>query len=99
MRQGLCVGWLFDDNLINVMMADPEGRWADYHMPLPSQSDAPWGLAVRLDDLDKPWGHLISGVLYNWHRDGTLLALEKEKGIAESPFLRNSHEALKDHLQ
>jgi len=95
LRQGLCVGWLFDDNLINVMMADPEGRWADYHMPLPSQSDAPWGL----DDLDAPWGQFISGVLYNWHRDGTLLALEKEHGIAESPFLRNSHEALKDHLQ
>jgi polar amino acid transport system substrate-binding protein len=99
LRQGLCVGWLFDDNLINVMMADPSGRWNDYHMPLASQSDAPWGLAVRLDDLDKPWGQLISGILYNWHRDGTLLELEQEHGVAESPFLRNSYETLKDHLQ
>jgi polar amino acid transport system substrate-binding protein len=96
--QGRCVGWLFDDNLINVMLADPSGKWAGYHMPLPSQDDYPWGLAVRLDDLNKAWGIFMSGMLYNWHRTGQLLAWEKEHGIQESPFLRKMHEATKDHL-
>lgn len=99
LQQGRCVGWLFDDNLINVMLAEPSGKWAGYHMPLPSQDDYPWGLAVRLEDLDKAWGRFISGMVYNWHRSGQLLAWEKEHGIAESPFLRAQHEAMKDHLQ
>jgi polar amino acid transport system substrate-binding protein len=97
--QGRCIGWLFDDNLINVMFADPSGKWSTFHMPLPSQDDAPWGLAVRKDDLDKAWGRFMSGMLYHWHRSGQLLAWEKDHGVAESPFLRQSHEKLKDHLQ
>ena len=97
--QGRCVGWLFDDNLINLMLADPAGKWANYHMPLPSQNDSPWGLAVRLDDLNRPWGRFMSGMLYTWHRTGQLLAWEKQNGIRASPFLRKSHEATKDHLQ
>jgi polar amino acid transport system substrate-binding protein len=97
LRQRRCVGWLYDDNLIAVMIAS--GQWNDFHMPLPSQSDTPWGLAVRLDDLDKPWGRFMSGMLAHWHRTGKLLTWEKEAGIAESAFLRRMHEALKDHIQ
>ncbi|GIX11886.1 transporter substrate-binding domain-containing protein [Elioraea sp.] len=97
LRQRRCVGWLYDDNLIAVMLAS--GQWNDFHMPLPSQSDTPWGLAVRLDDLDRPWGRFMSGMVAHWHRSGKLLAWEKEAGIAESAFLRRMHEALKDHIQ
>jgi polar amino acid transport system substrate-binding protein len=97
--QGRCVGWLFDDNLINVMLADTSKKWAGYHMPLPSQDDFPWGLAVRIKDLDKAWGRFMSGVVYDWHRTGQLLAWEKAQGIQESAFLRKSHDAVKDHLQ
>jgi polar amino acid transport system substrate-binding protein len=97
LRQRRCVGWLYDDNLIAVMLAS--GQWNDFHMPLPSQRDTPWGLAVRLDDLDKPWGRFMSGMVAHWHRSGKLLTWEKEAGIAESAFLRRMHEALKDHVQ
>lgn len=98
MRQGRCIGWLFDDNLINVMLADPSGKWADYHMPLPSQDDAPWGLAVRNEDLNGPWGRFMSGMVYHWHRSGQLLEWEKEHGVKASPFLLSSHDKFKDHL-
>ena len=97
--QSRCIGWLFDDNLINVMFADPSGKWSSFHMPLPSQDDAPWGLAVRKDDLNKAWGRFMSGMIYHWHRSGQLLAWEKEHGVAESPFLKQSHEKFKDHLE
>ena len=42
LQQGRCIGVLSDDNLINVQLADP--KWADYHMPLPTQDDAPGAL-------------------------------------------------------
>ncbi|MBY0337311.1 MAG: transporter substrate-binding domain-containing protein [Acetobacteraceae bacterium] len=98
LTQRRCLGWIYDDNLIAVMLADPSRRWADYHMPLPSQSDTPWGLAVRLEDRDRAWGRFMSGMVANWHRTGQLLRWENEAGIAESAFLRRMHEAMKDHV-
>jgi polar amino acid transport system substrate-binding protein len=96
LRQGRCLGWLYDDNLIAVMLANPD--WSDFHQPLESQRDTPWGLAVRLDDRDAPWGRFMSGMVAEWHRTGQLLAWEKEAGISESPFLRRMHTALADHI-
>jgi polar amino acid transport system substrate-binding protein len=99
LTQRRCLGWIYDDNLIAVMLADPSGRWRDFHQPLPSQSDTPWGLAVRLADVNGPFGRFMSGMVANWHRSGQLLTWEKEAGIAESPFLRRMHEAMRDHIR
>jgi polar amino acid transport system substrate-binding protein len=99
LTQRRCLGWLYDDNLIAVMLADASGRWRDWHMPLASQSDTPWGLAVRLADLNGAWGRFMSGMVANWHRSGQLLTWEREAGIAESTFLRRMHEAMRDHIR
>lgn len=99
LTQRRCLGWIYDDNLIAVMLGDSSGRWRDWHQPLPSQSDTPWGLAVRLADVNGPWGRFMSGMVANWHRSGQLLTWEREAGIAESPFLRRMHEAMRDHIR
>ncbi len=99
LTQRRCLGWIYDDNLIAVMLADPSGRWRDWHQPLPSQSDTPWGLAVRLADVNGPFGRFMSGMVAGWHRSGQLLTWEREAGIAESPFLRRMHEAMRDHIR
>jgi polar amino acid transport system substrate-binding protein len=99
LTQRRCLGWIYDDNLIAVMLADPSGRWRDFHQPLPSQSDTPWGLAVRLADVNGPFGRFMSGMVAGWHRSGQLLTWEKDAGIAESPFLRRMHEAMRDHIR
>jgi polar amino acid transport system substrate-binding protein len=99
LTQRRCLGWIYDDNLIAVMLADPSGRWRDWHQPLPSQSDTPWGLAVRLADVNSPFGRFMSGMVAGWHRSGQLLTWEREAGIAESPFLRRMHEAMRDHIR
>jgi polar amino acid transport system substrate-binding protein len=99
LTQRRCLGWIYDDNLIAVMLADPSGRWRDFHQPLPSQSDTPWGLAVRLADVNGAFGRFMSGMVANWHRSGQLLTWEKDAGIAESPFLRRMHEAMRDHIR
>ena len=99
LTQRRCLGWIYDDNLIAVMLADPSGRWREFHQPLPSQSDTPWGLAVRLADVNGPFGRFMSGMVAGWHRSGQLLTWEKDAGIAESPFLRRMHEAMRDHIR
>ena len=99
LTQRRCLGWIYDDNLIAVMLADPSGRWRVWHQPLPSQSDTPWGLAVRLADVNGPFGRFMSGMVAGWHRSGQLLTWEREAGIAESPFLRRMHEAMRDHIR
>ncbi len=99
LTQRRCLGWLYDDNLIAVMLGDAGGRWREWHMPLESHGDTPWGLAVRLADLDAPWGRFMSGMVAGWHRSGQLLTWEREANIAESAFLRRLHDALRDHVR
>ncbi len=65
LEQRRCLGWIYDDNLIAVMLASD--RWKDYHQPLASQNDTPWGLAVRLADLEGPFGRFMSA----WSLIGT----------------------------
>lgn len=96
MTQGRCIGLLEDDNQINVRLSNP--KWADYQMPLPSQADTPWGMAVRQADQFAPFGYFVAGMISEMHRDGTLLKLEADNGIKNSAFLINMHEALKDHI-
>lgn len=96
MTQGRCIGLLEDDNQINVRLSNP--KWADYQMPLPSQADTPWGMAVRQADQFAPFGYFIAGMISEMHRDGTLLKLEADNGIKNSAFLIKMHDALKDHI-
>ena len=97
LKQGRCIGILEDDNLINLQLADTQ-RWAGYAMPLPSQDDTPWGMAVRLDDLHKPLGIFIGGAIYDWHRSGKLLDVEKANGVAPSAYLVKEHDEMKDTI-
>ncbi|TCK28039.1 amino acid ABC transporter substrate-binding protein (PAAT family) [Ancylobacter aquaticus] len=96
MTQGRCIGLLEDDNQINVRLNNP--KWADYHMPLPIEADTPWGMAVRQSDQLAPFGIYIAGSIAQMHRDGTLLKLEGDNGIAKSAYLVRMHESLKDHI-
>lgn len=85
--QGSCVAFLFDDTLFGSWLASEEARWADYEMPLTSEDPQPWAIGVRLEDLDAPLGELLKEMSEEWHRNGTLLALEEKWGIQQSPFL------------
>lgn len=96
MTQGRCIALLEDDNQINVRLSNP--KWAEYHKPLPSQADTPWGMAVRQSDRTAPFGLAVAGMIAEMHRDGSLLEMEKAHGIANSAFLIKMHEALKDHI-
>jgi polar amino acid transport system substrate-binding protein len=45
LRDGKCVGWVYDDSSIGSDLAS--GEWDGFEMPLNSEDDNPWGLAVH----------------------------------------------------
>lgn len=92
---GACIAFLFDDTLFSSWLTSGDAKWANYTMPFVSEDPQPWGIAVRLDDLDKPLGNFIKDVSVDWHRSGRLLELEKKWGIQASPFLVDMNKKLK----
>jgi polar amino acid transport system substrate-binding protein len=86
--QGNCVGWLYDDTAFFERLADP--KWAAFEMPLETILVEPWGIAVRLEERDGPWGQFVAKTITDWHRSGKLIELEKKWKIAPSAFLKKA---------
>ncbi len=90
LKDGRCVAWVYDDASI---MADlVSGNWDDYEMPLQTEDDNPWGLAVPLAERDCALGQFMSGMIYNWHVSGRLRELEKKWGIQPTAYLQKMQE-------
>jgi len=87
LKQGRCVGLLFDDTAIAGDLREPE--WSDYDMPLESQEVQPWGLAVRKDQPE--WGAYMSTMVRKWAKDGTIVDLETKYQIKHSKFAEEAH--------
>jgi polar amino acid transport system substrate-binding protein len=64
-------------------------------MPLPTIMEEPWGLAVPLAERERAFGRFMSGVIFEWHRSGRLIELEKKWQIPASDYLRRMHEKFK----
>lgn len=92
LRDGKCIGWVYDDSSIGSDLAS--GQWDGFEMPLNSEDDNPWGLAVPLEEVDSIWGNFMAGMQYNWHISGKLIEWEKKWGIQPTAFLKNQHEKL-----
>ena len=56
--QGNCVGWVYDDTAFAERLADP--KWAGFEMTLPTILEEPWGLAVKLEEREGPWGKFMA---------------------------------------
>ena len=67
-------------------------------MPLNSEDDNPWALAVHPDERNCVFGRFMSGMQYQWHQDGSLIALEKKWGIKPTKYLTDYNERMKDWL-
>lgn len=87
LKDGRCIAWVYDDSSIMADLAS--GDWNDYEMPLPTEDDNPWGLAVPLEERDCLFGNFMSGMIYNWHVSGRLMELEKKWGIQPTAYLKN----------
>jgi polar amino acid transport system substrate-binding protein len=85
LRDGKCVAWVYDDSSIMADLAS--GQYDDYEMPMMTEDDNPWALAVPLEELHGIWGNFMSGMIYNWHSSGRLIELEKTWGIQTTQFV------------
>ncbi|EPX79798.1 transporter substrate-binding domain-containing protein [Salipiger mucosus] len=92
LRSGKCVAWVYDDTSIAADLAT--GDWEGYEMPVDTVFSNPWGAAVPLEEKDGVWGAFLSGMAYNWHKEGTLIELEEKWGVKPSPWLADMNEQL-----
>ncbi len=97
LRDKKCIAWVYDDS--SIMSDLSSGNWDDFEMPLASEDDNPWGLAVPLAEKDCVFGHFMSGLTYNWHRSGKLIELEKKWGIQATQYLINQNAKYADWIQ
>lgn len=96
LRDKKCIAWVYDDSSIGSDLAS--GDWPDFEMPLTSEDDNPWGLAVPLAEKDCVFGRFMSGMQHHWLQSGELIALEEKHGIQPTAFLQTQQEKLKDWL-
>ncbi|WP_193182020.1 transporter substrate-binding domain-containing protein [Nisaea sediminum] len=97
LRDKKCIAWVYDDSSIGSDLAS--GNWDDFEMPLSSEDDNPWGLAVPLAEKDCIFGNFMSGLSYNWLQNGQLIEWEKKWGIKPTSFLADKKERFKDWIE
>ncbi len=96
LRDKKCIAWVYDDS--SIMSDLSSGNYNDYEMPLNSEDDNPWGLAVPLAEKNCVFGQFMSGMTYNWHQSGRLIELEKKWGIQPTAYLKKQNERFSDWL-
>ena len=96
LRDKKCVAWVYDDSSIGSDLAS--GNFDQFEMPLNSEDDNPWGLAVPLAEKDCIFGNFMSGLTFNLHQSGKLIELEKKWGIKATQYLANKKKEYGDWL-
>ena len=96
LRDRKCIAWVYDDS--SIMSDLSSGHYNDFEMPLASEDDNPWGLAVPLGERGCVFGNFMSGMTYNWHQSGRLIALEKKWGIQATKYLADKNKKFNDWL-
>ncbi|MFL5216891.1 MAG: transporter substrate-binding domain-containing protein [Microvirga sp.] len=86
LMQGNCIAWVYDDTAFAERLAD--AKWKDYEMPLETILEEPWGVAVKLEERDGPWGQFLAKAIEDMHRSGRMIELEKKWNIPASAYLK-----------
>src|SRR5215813_6381032 len=81
-----CVAFVEDSNLVVQLLADPKLK--DFGELLPPDDLQPWGMAIALPNANTPYEKFLKDTATSWHKDGTLIALEKKWGLPPSDWLR-----------
>jgi polar amino acid transport system substrate-binding protein len=85
---GRCVGFVYDDVVLIWQKAQEAKKWEGFDVvSLKEWDPVPWGLAVKIEELNGPWGKFMSGVVTDWLKSGTLAALEKKWVGNNTPWL------------
>lgn len=90
------MAWVYDDSSIVSDLSS--SAYVDFEMPLVSEDDNPWGLAVPLAEKECIFGNFMSGLTFNMHQSGELLKLEQKWGIQPTQFLKDKNKQYADWL-
>lgn len=93
LKDSRCVAWVYDDSSIMADLASE--NWDDHEMPLATEDDNPWGLAVPLEERDSLFGRFMAGMIYDWHANGRLIEFEKKWGIQPTAYVQTMREKFK----
>lgn len=96
LRDKKCVAWVYDDSSIGSDLSS--GEYDEFEMPLASEDDNPWALAVPLAEKDCIFGQFMSGLTFNMHQSGQLIELEKKWGIQPTKYLSDKNSEYSDWL-
>ena len=96
LRDRKCVAWVYDDSSIGSDLSS--GEFEDFEMPLASEDDNPWALAVPLAEKECVFGNFMSGLTFNMHQSGKLIELEEKWGIQATQYLKDKNAEYSDWL-
>ena len=96
LRDRKCVAWVYDDS--SIMSDLSSGNYSEFEMPLKSEDDNPWGLAVPIAEKNCVFGQFMSGITFNMHQSGRLIELERKWGIQPTEYLKTQNARYKDWL-
>ena len=96
LRDRKCVAWVYDDS--SIMSDLSSGNYSEFEMPLKSEDDNPWGLAVPITEKNCVFGQFMSGITFNMHQSGRLIELERKWGIQPTEYLKTQNARYKDWL-
>lgn len=97
LRDKKCIAFVYDDSSIVADLSS--GNWDQFEMPLKTEDDNPWALAVPKAEENCVFGKFMSGMQYSWHREGTLIELEKKWGIQPTSYLKSQNERFADWIE
>ena len=84
------------DDVVLVWKKAQEKKWDGFEVvALPEWTPVPWGLAVKIEELNQPWGKFMSATLKDWLKSGTLVALEKKWVGSNTKWLLEATEKAK----
>lgn len=92
LKQGNCVGYLYDQTFIQGKLLDDEWK-KDFAMPLKGVMEAPWIMAVAPgNDTMKT---ALEEATVDWMKSGKIVELEKKWGIEPTDYSKRMHEKMK----
>lgn len=94
-ENGNCVALLQDSTLIGSMLSSGDSKWVGYEMPLTTEDERGWHMAVLKDEADGPYGQFFKNLVIEWHKSGYLIELNKKWKLSPVPFLEEMHNKYK----
>lgn len=86
-QAGKCDAVAYDNTWNESTRATDPQRWKDFDQPLPTQGTGPWGIIVDKKELDSAWGKFLVAASVEWHKNGTIVDLEKKWDIKPEPWV------------